>query len=519
MNKGAQSKGAQDVEEIRERTAVYQPRIAVALASRALAAATALAMLGTNAIPAAEGRDAALPATTAGRLLGEWLQLCDAPNSEQMRMWLAQNLSEQALQRVPAADRAQSEVETCARNGGFRIARITHSEPNDLSLQLVGLASDVWFEKRLELNAAGKVDHTSQTPTAPFESAQPKDLSDAAITQDVQRTVAVLSRQGLFSGIVTVARGSKVIVSASAGDANRTSHAAITENTQFTLGSIGKIFTATAIGQLVDQHRLSFQDTVGKFFPEYPNKTVHDKVTVGMLLCHTAGLGDFLDKRTPEMMQNGVTRASDFMPLYDRDEPRFDPGTQWSYSNAGLALAGAIVEKVSGEDYPNYIRRHVFTVAGMTHSDPNNVPHQSNQMATPYTRMTAAGRSTDWLEAPRDIGSPAGGALSSADDLIRFADALRGGRLLSRNTLAEMTRTHGPFPVGYKYGYALEIEEVYGRTLVGHSGGFPGVSTHLYMLLDSPYTIVVLSNQDPPADEYAGSQIAALIAEKAKRGM
>ena len=344
------------------------------------------------------------------------------------------------------------------------------------------------------------------------------DLSDAAVKRAVESSVADLGARGTFSGIVLAARGTQPIAISAAGYADRTRKTRITPSTRFTIGSMGKMFTATALGQLVDLGRLSYDDVVGRFFPVYPNRTVRDKVTVGMLLSHTGGMGDFLGKRTPAMMKSGVKRADEFMPLYDNDEPGFEPGKGWSYSNAGLALAGAIVEKVSGEDYPDYIRAHIFQPAGMTNSDPNNIPRASQRLVTPYTKQSEEGMTADWHEGPRDVGSPAGGAISTAEDLVRFADALRGGRLVSNATFRKMVEPHGASPGGTRYGYAMEISTESGRTIVGHGGGFPGVSTHLYIVLDSRYTIVSLANQDPPAAE-AGAQLArALLIAKASQG-
>jgi CubicO group peptidase (beta-lactamase class C family) len=460
----------------------------------------------------------ALPSTKAGQFVGEWIKLCQAPDLDQLTKWQSANLSDAGAKDEPAQDRAHEDLELCTLNGGFRVVAVTQSDPNAISVALVGLKSDIWFKQRLAVDGTGKLDEATLFPTAPAESALPKDLSDAAIRREVNRIVAKLSGLGLFSGIVTVARGTQAIASASGGYADRARKTPITGSTQFTLGSMGKMFTAASIGHLVDEGKMSFGDTVGKFFPDYPNSTVREKVTVGMLLSHTAGMDDFLGKRTPEMMTRGVKRAVEFMPLYDHDEPQFVPGTHWAYSNSGLALAGAIVEKVSGEDYPNYIRRHIFAVAAMTNSDPNDIPHSATKLVTPYTKQTEGAPTPDWREAEHDIGSPAGGAISSADDLVRFAEALRSGKLVSHATFEEMRTPSVRAPTDYKYGYAMEIENLYSRTIVGHSGGFPGVSTRLYLVVDSPYTVIVLSNEDPPAADYVGSPVVALVAKKAKLG-
>ena len=483
-------------------------------AHQILSALLAVVLLGTTSLSSAnEVQGVKFPDTPAAKLMSDWANLCRTPDLEQMTAWMSKHLSAEGAKRMSAEARAKDGYELCADNGGLTVVDVANSDSTSIALTMKGVKTGSWFGMLVIANAAGELDRSGSRPALAPEKSLPASLSDTVIASEVKRVVGELSKAGQFSGIVVVARGSSVIASVSGGYANRVQRTPITEATRFTLGSMGKMFTAVAIGQLADQHKLKLDDTVGTFFPDYPNHTIRDKATVAMLLSHTSGMGDFLDKRTASMMSKGVERAAEFMPLYDTDEPEFTPGEGRAYSNAGLALAGAIVEKVSGESYPAYLRKHVFEPAGMLHSSANNVPQASDALVVPYTREG----SPDWMIAEGDIGSPAGGAISTADDLVRFAEALRNGSLVSKTWFADMATPHGPPGPGPGYGYAMGIEDIYGEIVVGHDGGFPGVSTNLRMVLGSPYTVVVLSNFDPPAESVVGLPVVALVAERAKR--
>jgi CubicO group peptidase (beta-lactamase class C family) len=463
---------------------------------------TTMAQPSTSVAPA-------IPQTVLGQRLSEWLDQCRAPNREAFAAWArahAPGLQQDAEQR-------DLHFELCRDNGPFNLMKVPRSDDRSLTAVIASEASLSWWTLRFEREASGKL-ALAVMPSLPPESFWQGRLSDADIARQHAQLVRHFVDRGAFSGISIVERGGQMIGFASGGYADRARSIPFTPATRFTIGSMGKMFTAVAIGQLIEARKLSVNDTVGKFFPAYPNAAVRDKVTVGMLLSHTSGLGDFLDKRTAEMMKNGIVRAADLMPLYQDDALLFAPGTRWEYSNAGFALAGAIVEKLSGKTYADYVRDHIFRVARMADSDPNNIPAITN-LVVPYTKEGPNGARGDMHVAQADIGTPAGGAISSGRDLVRFARALNDGTLVSAQTLAEMktSRTVGmPAPPS---GYGMQLLNLYGQEVAGHGGGFPGVSANLLMVGRSPTSVITLSNFDPPASDNIAMPIATLLAARA----
>jgi D-alanyl-D-alanine carboxypeptidase len=296
-----------------------------------------------------------------------------------------------------------------------------------------------------------------------------------------------------FAGAVLVARHGKVLLQDAWGRADRKSGTANTPATRFRIGSMNKMFTAVATLQLVEAGKLALDDPIGKHLPDYPNKQVAAKVTVRHLLTHTGGTGDIFG---PEFEEHRLQLREhrDYLRLYGPRGLTQEPGARFEYSNYGFVLLGALIEQVTGGSYDDYVRDHVFRRAGMrsTGSLPESV--EVPNRAVGYLRSSPG---SDWVPNTDTLpwrGTAAGGGYSTVGDLLRFAEALGSGRLISKAMLAEATR-----PRQQQYGYGFAMQGQGPLRSYGHGGGAPGMNGELRVFPQLGYVVVSLSNLDPPA--------------------
>lgn len=183
-----------------------------------------------------------------------------------------------------------------------------------------------------------------------------------AQAQDDWKTCVDQNAAGL-SGVVLIARGDVVEFVGAYGFADRSAGRRNIPDTRFNLGSIDKTFTAIAIAQLIQQGRLSLDDTLAKHLPDYPNRAAAERITVDHLVTHRSGIApfvraDFGDATTVAEMTQRVGAAPQ----------SFEPGARQEYSNGGYVVLGRVVEVVSGQSYSTYVEDHIYRPAGMTNS-------------------------------------------------------------------------------------------------------------------------------------------------------
>jgi CubicO group peptidase (beta-lactamase class C family) len=288
------------------------------------------------------------------------------------------------------------------------------------------------------------------------------EMTAAEMTGVLDAYMKPLVERDAFAGVVVIARDGVPVTQRTYGLADRERGVAASADMRFNLGSINKLFTKAAIGQLVAAGKLALTDTVGALLPDYPDSPAR-KATVDQLLNHRGGIADFFGPAFDAAPKDRFRSNADYYRFVAAQPVRFEPGARNEYCNGCYIVLGAIVERVSGLPYETYMARHVFAPAGMKDTGWFPSDPLPERMARGYTRRTGPG-SPDGPLHPNTamhgaMGSAAGGGYATAADLLAFAKSAGGG--------------------------------------IGAAGGAPGINAALES--NGTWTIVVLANLDPPA--------------------
>jgi D-alanyl-D-alanine carboxypeptidase len=451
--------------------------------------------------------------------------------------FVAKNYSPAALAEYPAAEYASSLARIYSDTGGFTLDRITSESAESVQAEAV----DRITGQRYVLTLARKVENGRELisdftvrglyPAGPqLTTPQPEEVA-----QTIGRIADQFTARNSFSGVILIAKDNRIILEKAYGEASIAWKAPMTLQTRLNVASIGKTFTGVAVAQLVDAGKLSYDDRVGKLLPDYPDKDVRERVTVRQLLSHTSGLGPKDYYEGPLWSTRSHLRSvADYMKLVvETTSLGAEPG-KYLYMNSGYVILGAIVERVTGVSFYDYVQEHIFKPVGMTHSFYPTMDSEANDIAVPLTNLFNKGddhyiyrlgqpRSAIYELAAR--GGPQGGAYVTARDLFAFQKALRAGALVSAARYADMTTPQSGSGAGAggltgvaREGLGIEVVTRNGHTFYGHTGGDLGVASLVYWYPDSGYTTIILSNRDPRAARVLANVTRALITRQTIHG-
>jgi CubicO group peptidase (beta-lactamase class C family) len=303
-----------------------------------------------------------------------------------------------------------------------------------------------------------------------------------------------LAADEVFSGVALAAKNGEPVFFKAYGYADREKKIANTTRTRFNLGSINKAFTQVAVRQLIREGKLSLADTLGKFFPDYP-QAASRAATVDQLLNHRAGIADFFGPQFNAAPKSQFASNADYFKFVSSLPPLFAPGERNQYCNGCYITLGAIVEKVSGMPYEKYVAEHIFSRAEMTGTGYPRSDQPAPDIALGYTRRASQGPKPSSPQDPKPSspqalasninmhgvsGSAAGGGYSTALDLLTYVKAVRSGRIPDGNA-----------------GMAI-------------AGGAPGINAVVESAGD--WVVIVLTNFDPPTGEDIGAALAGALA-------
>ncbi len=448
-----------------------------------------------------------LPDTIAGQRVAAYIKAFNTGDDGVMRQYFANNISAAALEQRPIDARIEIYREMRGNMGLLQVRRVKEASESAVTV-LFQTTKGGWFEIGFQFEPQpphkflGLRVEDVEPPQHDAEDNTPATLTELQVLALIESRLNELVSADEFSGTVLLAKSGKPIFQKAYGFASKEYNVPNRIDTKFNLGSINKIFTQVAVGQLVAQGKLTLDGNLGRYLPEYPNRDAADKVNIRHLLDMSSGIGDFFGPQFDAMSKSKLRTIKDFLPLFASQPLAFEPGTNHQYSNGAYVVLGAIIEKVSGQDYYEYVHEHVFKPAGMQNAEWYEGDKPTPNMAGGYTSEGGGSRRNNMYTRPAR-GSSAGGGYATAEDLLKFSNALQTGKLQLPNfresTAAGNQGSPGTKPKSFSG--------------LGIAGGANGINAVLEVNSASGYTLVVMSNYDPPSAERVARQIRGWLAK------
>ena len=412
------------------------------------------------------------------------LEAVNSADVAKLESFIAASFAPEFLQQFPMAMHLEFLQEAHAVNGKLRFGfeRKYHNPgtPNELVVLIQSEKTELW--------SALAIYYSSEKP----HKISGLDMWDASLAEEstlvtmpeavskLDAYVKRMAKREVFSGSVLVGKGDKVLYSHAEGLASKRFNVRNNVQTKFNLGSMNKMFTAIAVMQLVEAGKLSLSEKLSQYADEsWLPKAVSHKIEIRHLLTHSSGLGSYFNQAFMATSKNRLRTLQDYKPLIVGEKLQFEPGSDNAYSNTGMLMLGVVIESVTGQDYFSYIREHIYKPAGMVSSGSFEMDQPVPNLAIGYTAN--AKNDTGWvnnLYTHALKGGPAGGGFSTVEDLHRFVQALVNFKLLGKKFTEELyfprPNLHSP-----EYGDGFSLYGTPDNRIVGHNGGFLGISSNL----------------------------------------